>query len=182
MENTAFLGIALLLAILAIIGFVASKKAKEQANSMGATSFSSGVALHGIPNIDTRYPVDVFILPDKINIKAKNANVDLSLEQVQAAAALKTTDLLTKDKSIIARGVVGGVILGPLGAILGGMTGIGKKKIKGSFLVINYKPKGSDDTEVIIINMFNMSFAQKLADDITSKIVNSKAVNGTIQL
>lgn len=182
MENIVVLGIGIVLAILAILGYAANKKAKEQATAMGATSFSSGMVLHGIPNINTQFPVDVFILPEKISIKAKNANVDLALDQVQAAAALRSTDLLTKDKSIIARGVVGGVILGPLGAILGGMTGIGKKKIKGSFLVINYIPKGSESIEVIIINMFNMILAQRLADDITKKLITSKAVNGTIEL
>lgn len=37
----------------------------------------------------------------------------------------KTTE---KDKSIVGRAVVGGLLLGPVGAIVGGMTGIGTKK------------------------------------------------------
>lgn len=35
---------------------------------------------------------------------------------------------LMKDKSIIGRAVVGGLLFGPAGAIIGGMTGIGKKE------------------------------------------------------
>ncbi|SFE85694.1 hypothetical protein [Thermoflexibacter ruber] len=33
-----------------------------------------------------------------------------------------------KDKSIIGRAIVGGLIMGPVDAIIGGMTGFGKKK------------------------------------------------------
>src|SRR5258708_21762479 len=35
-----------------------------------------------------------------------------------------------KDKSIVGRALLGGVLLGPVGAIVGGMTGIGKKDVK----------------------------------------------------
>lgn len=34
-----------------------------------------------------------------------------------------------KNKSVIGRAIVGGLILGPVGAIVGGMTGIGKKQV-----------------------------------------------------
>lgn len=49
-------------------------------------------------------------------------------------------ELINVDKSVIGRAVVGGLILGPLGAIIGGMSGIGSKnKLKDvAFLVINY--------------------------------------------
>jgi hypothetical protein len=56
---------------------------------------------------------------------------------------LKTTtraELVNLDKSVIGRAAVGGLILGPLGAIIGGMSGVGsKEKLKDvSYLIINY--------------------------------------------
>lgn len=35
-----------------------------------------------------------------------------------------------KDKSIIGRAIIGGLILGPVGAVIGGMTGVGDKTVK----------------------------------------------------
>ena len=35
-----------------------------------------------------------------------------------------------KDKSVIGRAVVGGLLLGPVGALVGGMSGIGSKNVK----------------------------------------------------
>lgn len=33
----------------------------------------------------------------------------------------------TEDKSVIGRAVVGGLLLGPLGAVVGGISGVGSK-------------------------------------------------------
>jgi len=38
--------------------------------------------------------------------------------------------LQKKNKSVIGRAVLGGLLLGPLGAVVGGMTGIGEKEVK----------------------------------------------------
>jgi len=49
---------------------------------------------------------------------------------------LKGTQL--KDKSSIGRAVIGGVIFGPVGAIVGGISGVGAKQAKTTYLIINY--------------------------------------------
>lgn len=167
---------------LLIIAVVAANKKNKEAAAKGITSFSPGVVLHGIPHIPPKTEVEVSVSSDKITFKTKDLTFDLSLEQVKAATALKTTDILTKEKSVIGRGIVGGVLLGPLGAIVGGMSGIGKKQLKGAFLVINYQPKDSEEIEVIIVNLYLLLNAKHIADDITKKLVNQKAVNGTIEL
>ena len=43
-----------------------------------------------------------------------------------------------KDKSVIGRAVVGAVVLGPIGAIVGGLSGLGSKNVKNHYLIINY--------------------------------------------
>jgi hypothetical protein len=40
--------------------------------------------------------------------------------------------IATKSKSIVGRALLGGVLFGPVGAIVGGLTGIGNKEIKGN--------------------------------------------------
>lgn len=41
-----------------------------------------------------------------------------------------------KNKSVIGRAALGGIIFGPLGAIVGGMSGIGQKPIKSKYYII----------------------------------------------
>lgn len=49
-------------------------------------------------------------------------------------------ELIEKNKSVVGRGVVGGLIFGPAGLLLGGMSGIGSKKQnkKQTIYVISY--------------------------------------------
>ena len=70
--------------------------------------------------------------------------------------SLKQTSLeeLTKtDKSIVGRAVVGGLILGPLGAIVGGMTGIGNKEksVNIHYLVMNYWDTKTKAAQTLLI-------------------------------
>ena len=55
--------------------------------------------------------------------KAKRVIIDLKREYTPAEY-----ETIEKDKSVIGRAVVGGLLLGPVGAIVGGMSGIGAKK------------------------------------------------------
>ncbi len=55
--------------------------------------------------------------------KAKRVIIDLKREYTPAEYAT-----IEKDKSVIGRAIVGGLLLGPVGAIVGGMSGIGTKK------------------------------------------------------
>ena len=53
-----------------------------------------------------------------------------------------------KNKSVVGRAIVGGLILGPVGAIVGGMTGIGQKEVATNmpenFLSIYFSEKGEE--------------------------------------
>ncbi|WP_286909290.1 zinc-ribbon domain-containing protein [Clostridium sp. UBA1652] len=66
----------------------------------------------------------------------------MEIHSTQIISLNETTrqELYSKDKSVIGRSVVGGLILGPVGALVGGMSGIGSKtKMKNKhYLVINY--------------------------------------------
>lgn len=47
---------------------------------------------------------------------------------IQREYTPKEVEVIEKDKSVILRAVAGGVLLGPVGAVVGGMSGIGTKK------------------------------------------------------
>ncbi len=63
-------------------------------------------------------------------------------------------ELIRTDKSVIGRAVVGGLILGPLGAIVGGMSGIGsKEKLKNqNYLVINFWDKETKAAQTLLVS------------------------------
>lgn len=62
----------------------------------------------------------------------KNIIFESPVTQVQLELKQEVTpeerEIIDKDKSVIGRAVVGGLILGPVGAVVGGMSGLGTKK------------------------------------------------------
>ncbi|MBE7645961.1 zinc ribbon domain-containing protein [Tenacibaculum finnmarkense] len=62
-------------------------------------------------------------------------------------------EISKSNKNIIGRAVVGGLILGPVGAVIGGMTGMGKEKIINKhYLVVNYWEVKSKSAKTLLIS------------------------------
>lgn len=76
----------------------------------------------------------------------------LPCEKITQAIATTSTEIEQRNKSVAGRAMIGGVLLGPVGAIVGGMTGIGKKEKKKiqSFVIINYTSNGEDKVAAFI--------------------------------
>lgn len=62
--------------------------------------------------------------------------MDIHSSQIVSIKELSKHEL--KDKSIIGRAIIGGVLLGSLGAVIGGLSGTGHKRVKKYYLIINY--------------------------------------------
>ena len=77
------------------------------------------------------------------SVVVKKPEVNLKYEQITGINVTSEEEILEKSKSVTGRAVIGGVLLGPLGAIVGGMSGIGDKKKEKThyYLIINYKAK-----------------------------------------
>ena len=78
--------------------------------------------------------------------------------------------------------LVGGVLLGPLGAIVGGMSGIGNKTKSNThyFMVINYK-SNTEETKVLSFEIVGASlhwsdFIKELRSKINSNEIVEKEV------
>ena len=72
----------------------------------------------------------------------KDGSLEINTGSYKTSAVLNKNNLIfitiekqdvvsqKKNKSVIGRAVLGGLLLGPLGAVVGGMTGIGEKEVK----------------------------------------------------
>lgn len=97
--------------------------------------------------------------------------VHLSLDKIVNADVIREKDIIEKQKSVAGRAAVGGLILGPLGAIVGGMSGIGsKKKTKVKYyMVINYKKDG--EIKVLSFEIIDGSlYWDKILDAIKERV------------
>lgn len=75
----------------------------------------------------------------------------LKYPQLTAAEVISEHEIIEKSKSTIGRAAVGGLLLGPLGAVVGGISGVGNKQkvSERKFLVINYISSVSNGPKVI---------------------------------
>mgnify|MGYP000961835875 CR=1 FL=1 len=78
---------------------------------------------------------------------SKRDPILLKYGQICAVGILSEKEIIEQNKSVIGRAAVGGLLLGPVGAVVGGISGTGKKteeKVK-NCLVINYHPSANPD-------------------------------------
>jgi hypothetical protein len=63
-------------------------------------------------------------------------------------------EIVSANKSVIGRAIAGGLILGPLGAIIGGMSGVGLKEkfIDKHYLIINYWDVDTKSAQTLLIS------------------------------
>ncbi|HDK7158912.1 TPA: hypothetical protein PTV68_002041 [Clostridium botulinum] len=108
-------------------------------------------------------------------IKASKGNypvVNISFEKLVAVDIIHERDIIETNKNSVGRAMAGGILLGPLGAIIGGISGVGSKKNSElrTFLVINYKSK-DEEIKVISFEIKNITlsmpkFINKLRENI----------------
>lgn len=179
----------ILLAI-AIIGLIfslvlnsRSKKAFEKI--MKEQGFDTGIRnaiyRYGLPNTSERTLVNVYANNEKLVIAQEDLKYEIEFPKLTAVEFVDKVEQLEKNKSALARGAAGALLLGPLGAIAGAASGIGKKKEKGSFVVINYKSDG--DIKAIILQITRGIFkAGKFAKEMRNRIIKLNTENGTVKL
>lgn len=115
----------------------------------------------GIPkwgNYD--YPVGVCLTQDdakqRLAIAQRLSKVPpkfLPYNQIISIGKVFEEEIIEQNKSVVGRAAVGTLLLGPLGGIIGGLSGTGTKKTKKyrKFFIINYHPADNPD-EINVIS------------------------------
>ena len=158
-----------------------SKKNKEGQRAVNLTY------LDGINGYDRGTAIELSLDDEgkQLKIKAriyKNPAVFLSYDQIIEANVISEKDIVEKSKSVLGRAFVGSIFLGPLGTIVGGMSGIGNKQKSEThyFMVINYKSKDGEikalSFEIVGSSLHWSSFMLELRKRITSNNVIEKEI------
>lgn len=112
----------------------------------GLDLFFKGEIVELIYNKDT----EETIIQSKFKDKKSKEKKSYTIDNVARSEFVAEKDIIEKSKSVGGRAVLGGLILGPLGALVGGATGIGTKKKEkmNNYIVIN-----TTDEQVIIFDV-----------------------------
>lgn len=145
--------------------------------------------IDGIPNL-FKLPgemCDVTINQEtrKLTVKsvfAKDREASLDLDKIIDARIMTEKEISESNKSVIGRAVVGSLLLGPLGGIVGGMSGIGskKKETNKTFMIITYI--SSDEEKKLVFEVVGSSIGWgKLLKELPRKY-NEISTDGPIEL
>lgn len=113
-----------------------------------------------------------------------NSIIKIRLDQVTGANVITEKEIIEKSKSTVGRAMIGGVLLGPLGAIIGGISGIGvnQKSKSHYYMVINYKSQNGD-IKVISFEIVGSSLHwDDFIKELRSKINNTEVFEKEIYL
>jgi hypothetical protein len=130
----------------------------------------------GIVNFKEDEIVNIYLDDDKEMLViseylSKDPNeLYLKYSQITNAEVLSEKEIIEKSKSVVGRAAAGTILLGPLGGILGGMSGIGdKKKSKTSYyFIVNYM--SSTDNEIKVIRFKVMDIIPKVTNELRKRI------------
>lgn len=132
-------------------------------NNERAVNFAAGNELGSIAQntaINATLKDDCIFIVSRLN---KKLSASLKYEKITNCEYVTEQDIQEKSKSVLGRAAIGGLLLGPVGAVVGGMSGLQgtkKKEKTREFIIINYTT-GNDETGVIYLEIVGASINWK---------------------
>ena len=132
-------------------------------NNERSVNFAAGNDFGAITQntaINATLKEDCIFIVSRLN---KKMSVSLKYEKITNCEYITEQDIKEKSKSVLGRAAIGGLLLGPVGAVVGGMTGLKgtkKKEKTREFIIINYTT-GNDETGVIYLEIVGASLNWK---------------------
>lgn len=115
------------------------KKGRQRISDLNALKVIYSTHTSGLP-VPSNILTHIYACEDKLVLETKNSHHEIPYERIIRYGAVTRRQVIEIEKSVIGRAAIGGLLLGNVGAIVGGMSGIGnKKQIKDrNYLIINY--------------------------------------------
>lgn len=143
-------------------------KMKKEKGYEEAVIFSH---VEGIPGIGKDTEVMIYLYPDKITV---NDIQIISLTRIKKALFISQQEIVEKQKNALLRGVGAGIVFGPLGAIIGAISGIGSKTLQENVFYFSVEFENTEGelkhAVFILKRMGALTEAYRLTEKINNKI------------
>ncbi len=118
------------------MGIFSTKNKNNERNVNFLTANKIGAINEGIA-VNATLKEDSLFICSRIN---KSITANLKYEKITNCQCVTDKEIQEKSKSVAGRALIGGLFLGPVGAVVGGLTGVNDKKVTKlrHFIVINY--------------------------------------------
>jgi hypothetical protein len=128
----------------------------KQITNWGGDAYFAGEFRQDENVVDKIEPGKVKIIMHKEGIAVSSTMytpyMELHFKQIINTKQTTTEEITKTNKSVVGRAVVGGLLMGPVGAIVGGMSGMNKDKLKNTnYLVINYWDLETKKAQTLLI-------------------------------
>lgn len=93
----------------------------------------------------------------------KHQPVLLPLHRIRNFGTVAESEIVAQQKSVVGRAAVGGLLLGPLGAVIGGIDGAGskQKKVNRFYWVVNYDSSDGEGMSTISMEVVGATLGLK---------------------
>lgn len=159
-----------------VMMFKANKALMQKSVKMGARDAIKALHVEGL-GLARNVPCEIFRFDDRILIEGQPHKFEIRLDKIRAAVVKNEQELVEKGKSVVGRALIGTLLVPGLGTIVGGMSGIGTKKKKGTnsqYLIINYLDAKGELAAVTFLNNFNIFKVNNFCAALNKSIVESE--------